>query len=56
MKKPKMKRLPRKPKKSASLETVKKYLSRVKEITRENKRKLSEYLKTQKLISRIHSK
>jgi len=56
MKKPKMRKLPRKPKKSASLETVKKYLSRVKEITKENKRKISEYLKTQKLISRIHSK
>lgn len=56
MRKPKMKRLPRKPKKSASLETVKRYLARVKEIIRENKKKLSDYNKTQKLISRIHSK
>jgi hypothetical protein len=55
MRKPKMKRLPKKPKKSASLETVKKYLARVKEITRENKKKISDYHKTQKLISKIHS-
>lgn len=55
MKKPKMLKLPKKPKKSASLESVKKYIERVKEIQRENKRKIADYHKTQKLISKIHS-
>lgn len=56
MRKPRMKKLPKKPKRMANLETVKRYLARVKEITRENKKKLADYNKTQKLINRIHSK
>ena len=53
MKKPKKLKIPRKPKKSASLETLKNYLKKVKEIERENKRRESEYKKFNNLYSKI---
>lgn len=55
MKKPRPKKLPKKPKKNASLESVKRYIAKVKEIHKHNKSKLAEYHKTQKLIAKIHS-
>lgn len=56
MKKPTLKKHPKKPKKSASLETVKNYINKCKEIDRENKRKMADYHKTQKLLAKIHYK
>lgn len=53
MKKPKKLKLPRKPKKSASLETLKNYTKKVKEIERENKRRENEYKKFNNLYSKI---
>lgn len=52
-KKPKAPKMPKKPKATASLETMKNYLKRVNEITREHKKKLSEYTKAKKLHAKI---
>lgn len=56
MKKPTLKKHPKKPKKSASLETVKNYIQKCREIDRENKKKISDYHKTKKLLSKIYNK
>lgn len=53
MKKPKKLKLPKKPKKSASLESLKNYLQKCKEIHRENKRRESEHKKHIKLYNKI---
>lgn len=53
MKKPTKLKLPKKPKKSASLETLKNYMNKCKEVHRENKRRESEYKKHQKLYNKI---
>ena len=53
MKKPKKLKLPRKPSRKASLESLKNYLKKVSEIHRENKKRESEYKKFEKLHSKI---
>jgi hypothetical protein len=53
MKRPKKLKLPKKPSKKASLETLKNYHKKVTEITRENKRRESEYKKFEKLYNKI---
>ena len=53
MKKPKKLKYPKKPKKTASLEALKHYLTRCKEIHRENKRRESEHKKHEKLYHKI---
>jgi hypothetical protein len=53
MKKPKKLKLPKKPKKSASLESLKNYMQKCKEIHRENKKRETEFKKHAKLYSKI---
>ena len=53
MKKPKKLKLPKKPKKTASLETLKNYLHKCREVHRENKKRESEFKKHAKLYTKI---
>lgn len=45
LKKPKMLKYPKKPRRTASADTLKRYLERVKEIDKENKRRMAAYKK-----------
>jgi hypothetical protein len=53
MKKPKKLKMPKKPKKNASLEALKNYLHKCKEVHRENKRREAEHKKHVKLYNKI---
>jgi hypothetical protein len=53
MKKPKKLKLPKKPKKTASLEALKNYLTKCKEVHRENKKRELEFKKHTKLYTKI---
>jgi hypothetical protein len=53
MKKPKKLKLPKKPKRGASLESLKNYLQKCKEIHRENKKRESDHKKHLKLYNKI---
>jgi len=53
MKKPKKLKLPKKPSKKASLETLKNYLKKVADVHRENKKRENAYKQFEKLHSKI---
>lgn len=62
LRKPKAKKLPKKPKKNASIQVMENYLTKVREITKANAKAVSEYNKAvkkkdalQKAIGRIDS-
>lgn len=56
MQKPKKLKLPKKPKRNSSLETLKNYVKKCAEIHKENKKRESDYKKFEQLYSKIKGK